>query len=108
MSAVYVSIGNSDDKLSQVDWSAFVKRVLRLVRMHGGVVHGEWYSLPHHRFQNACICFDLIPGSGERIKAKLAEIAAEYRQDSIAWAAAETEFIAPPDAPGRAGEAQES
>ncbi|MCO6011446.1 hypothetical protein NE236_41505 [Actinoallomurus purpureus] len=94
MTTVYVSIGNSDDKLRQVDWSLFVNRTVRLIRVYGGVIHGEWYSLPHHRWQNACICFEPIAGSADRIKEQLAKIAARFGQDSIAWAEApETQFI---------------
>jgi len=99
---VYISIGNSDDKLSQADWSSFVLDVDRAfdaaVRYEGARVHGRWYSLPHEPWQNACWCAewhaDLVH-TVEGLKRKLAAIARSYRQDSIAWSVAETEFIAP-------------
>lgn len=102
MSTVYISIGNSDDKLSQADWASFVLDVDRAfeaaVRYEGARVHGRWYSLPHEPWQNACWCAEWHPDLAhivEALKRKLACVARMYGQDSIAWAVAETEFIKP-------------
>jgi hypothetical protein len=98
---VYISIGNSDDKLTQADWSSFVLDVDRAfeaaVRYEGARVHGRWYSLPHDEpWQNACWCAEWHDDLGHvatALKRTLATIARAYRQDSIAWAEATTEFI---------------
>ncbi len=94
---VYVSIGNSDDKLSQAEWHRFFVetgfRIRRAVEAGGGQVHGQWVSEPASAWQNACWCAVLNPDSAEQLKMSLAHLAADFRQDSIAWAEAETTFI---------------
>lgn len=99
---VFIMIGNSDDKLSQADWSSFALDVDRAfeaaVRYEGARVHGRWYSLPNEPWQNACWCADWDPQLGhvvDALKRKLATIAWAYRQDSIAWSEATTTFIGP-------------
>lgn len=92
---VYISIGNSDDKLSQKEWHNFVIAMIARVKTLAFAAHGEWYSDPMAPWQNACWCLEFTAGSPELTEARevLAEIRDEFRQDSIAWAVAETEFI---------------
>ena len=91
---VYISIGNSDDKLPQAEWAEFVMRIQALMQAYG-TIHGEWYSLPNQRWQNACWCLETYDGERGVLRKRLSEIARNYRQDSIAWAEATTERIAP-------------
>lgn len=106
MTTVYISIGNSDDKLSQADWSSYALDVDRAfeasVRYEGARVHGRWYSLPTAAWQNACWCAEWHEDLAyvvDALRRKLASIARDYRQDSIAWAEAPvTEFIGNVDA----------
>jgi hypothetical protein len=96
---VYISIGNSDDKLTQVEWSHFCQETTLAVIGYAGKVHGRWFSLPDSRYQNACWCveFDYATGGDDNaaaLKEELAVLARECKQDSIAWAEVkETEFI---------------
>lgn len=91
---VYVSIGNSDDKLTQADWSRFVVDMDGYVASYADTVHGRWFSAPEARWQNACWCLEFINESDMlATKQAAAEIRKAYRQDSAAWAVAETEFI---------------
>jgi hypothetical protein len=99
---IYISIGNSDDKLSQADWSSYVLDVDRAfnsaVQFEGAWVHGRWYSRPDEPWQNACWCAEWdedLRHVVEALQRKLASIARQYRQDSIAWAEAQTTFIGP-------------
>ena len=91
---VYVSIGNSDDKLTQAEWSQYVVEIIaRVVSI--GHAHGAWYSLPHAPYQNACWCveFDNAEDLAEG-REVATEVRRKWRQDSIAWAEApRTEFI---------------
>lgn len=90
----YVSIGNSDDKLSQVKWAQFQASVLCTVQIYANKIHGVWYSLPVTPFQNMCIAFECHePERLESVKAHLRILAGQYQQESIAFAKAETEFI---------------
>ena len=97
---VYISIGNSDDRLTQKQWSDFVLEVSAEVTSLGHV-HGAWFSTPAVPWQNACWCVEFTGPDSQaeanvvaEAKKVTAELAAEYKQDSIAWAVAPvTEFI---------------
>jgi hypothetical protein len=92
---VYVSIGNSDDKLTQARWSVFYEQVTFACRNLARRVYGDWLSPPSSQFQNACIAFGIAGGDIAPLKKELRDLAALYGQDSIAWAEARTEFIEP-------------
>lgn len=93
MKIVYISIGNSDDKLSQAEWSTFAQRVSITVRARASAVHGEWHSLPNSEWQNMCICAEFSDPDVPCIRDELAALRKAWKQDSVAWAVAETEFI---------------
>ncbi len=93
---VYVSIGNSDDKLTQSEWSIFYARVDSLLENVAltAQIHGRWLSPGNAPWQNACWCVEVPESAVDKLKADLANLARVYRQDSIAWAVApETEFL---------------
>jgi hypothetical protein len=92
---VYVSTGNSDDKLSQKEWADFLFEVDHSVQGHAAEVHGQWFSSPRSPWQNACWCLEIGPEAGASLRRSLARHAARFRQDSIAWAEAQTMFIGP-------------
>lgn len=91
---VYISIGNTDNKLTQQEWAAFWGSIDSLVRRWAIQVYGAWVSPSASPFQNACWCIQWSTRD-TGLKKTLARYAAEYRQDSIAWAIALTEFIQP-------------
>lgn len=90
---VYLSIGNSDDKLTQAEWSQFVvEMIARVVSI--GHTHGAWFSLPHTPYQNACWCVEYATADDlAEAREVTVEIREKYRQDSVAWATASTEFL---------------
>lgn len=94
---VYVSIGNSDDKLTQKEWSAFWHEVNNLVASRRTTIHGRWMSAPNVEYQNACWCFEYDQNSDFQygdLQDQLASCARRYNQDSIAWAVvSETKFL---------------
>ena len=92
---VYVSIGNSDDKLSQKGWHEFWIALRSAVVQAAEEIHGEWLSIPVAPYQNACICFDIHVSNAARLKEELASIAHVFRQSAITWAEASTEFLLP-------------
>lgn len=91
---VYVSIGNSDDRLTQAEWADFVQAVRNVAAAYPKAVHGEWFSAPNSPYQNACWCleFDNVADASEA-RTSLTIQRKHFRQDSVAWAVAETEFI---------------
>lgn len=91
---VYVTVGNSDDKLSQVEWFEYVTTVDTLLREYGQRIHGEWYSAAASPWQNACWCVEVPAANIAVLKQHLKAQAQVFRQDSIAWAVAPTvEFL---------------
>ena len=102
----YFTIGNSDDKLTQFRWSAFVTRVHLAVDRavsHGAVTEFCGYSAPAAPWQNAIWCVRL-PDDGvrARLRVDLQKLAAAYEQDSIAWAEADTVEMLTADTPATA------
>lgn len=90
---VYISAGNSDDKLTQRDWALLQTRIVNEIRQLAHI-HGNWYSAPHAAFQNMCVCAEMTEASAGMLKATMAELASQFRPDSIAWAEVpSTEFL---------------
>lgn len=91
---VYVSIGNSDDKLPQREWSDFAEEFANVIAGLALRVHGVWFSEPSAPFQNACVCAEVCPVDVNDLKAALTATREEFRQESVAWAVvSKTEFI---------------
>lgn len=93
---VYISIGNSDDNLSQKEWSDYWHEVNNLMAGMRIKFHGRWTSNTHDEYQNACWCveFNAVDSWIDYLKSRLGGIAEKHRQDSIAWAVVkDTEFI---------------
>ena len=100
---VYIGIGNTDNKLTQQEWVQFIESVESVVE--GMPLHGAWFSRPDAPWQNACWLMDISQNSPVYIadmKARLSMLAQRYKQDSIAWAEAETEFLPPQPDPAPA------
>ena len=55
-----ISIGNSDDKLSQAEWARFVMEMRDLLCSSGVQIHGEWFSLSDRPWQNANWCVEVL------------------------------------------------
>ncbi len=103
MITVYLTIGNSDDKLSQAAWSAYcddVTYVVNAAARDGGRVHAACFSSPTVPWQNAIWCVELDDGRAAVLRRALALLARRYRQDSIAWAQVDqVDMIEPPPEP---------
>lgn len=102
MITAYVTIGNSDDKLSQAAWSAFCDDVTYAVSsaaQHGGQVHAACFSSPTVPWQNGIWCAELDDAGAGALRTALRRLAHRYRQDSIAWAQVDQVEFLPPLAP---------
>lgn len=99
---VYVSIGNSDDKLGQQVWSNFAHQVHAEIAARATQIHGVWYSATDSPYQNMCIAFEIQPFKVNDLRTRLALAAKAFVQDSILWAVAPVlEFIGPDEAMDR-------
>lgn len=93
---VYVTIGNSDDNLSQRAWAAYWADVDQVVVMMAAEVHFVGAALPCTEYQNACWSFE-IPGRDlDLLTRHLSILAGRYKQHSIAVAIARVSFVGPP------------
>lgn len=96
MVTAYVSIGNSDDKLSQARWAVFFSETSLVLRAAAWAVHGQWVSEPASSWQNACWCIEVNCRLIDLLKENLRLLAKEFEQDSITWAEVPAvEFMGP-------------
>lgn len=90
-----VSIGNSDDKLTQKEWISFCESVDYFIRLYANQVHFYGHGLPNRIWQNACWIFELKEAEWEepKLKFELEQLTEKYKQDSIFWQSGKAEFI---------------
>lgn len=79
-----VQIGNSDDRLPQAAWSAFIMATWSGVQLLAKTVHFEGYSNPTASWQNACWVFEIDDDDADHLRVELIGVAKRYRQDCIA------------------------
>lgn len=98
---IFVSIGNSDDKLTQVQWSQFYETVDEEIRAavedSVGTIFGAWTSDTTDPWQNACWAFTFGHRTPDEardwLRGRLGLYAQNWRQDTIAWTEGTPEFI---------------
>lgn len=94
MITVYVSVGNSDDRLTQQQYSGFVSLVDKVLDARVSRIHGAWVSESAAAYQNACWCVDVPEDHVEFLRLDLSAVARQFRQDSIVWAEVKgTDFL---------------
>ncbi|MGH3783157.1 MAG: hypothetical protein ACRDZY_08375 [Acidimicrobiales bacterium] len=93
MSTVHAAIGNSDDKLSQRDWSSYLEDFHLVMVTAATQVHGVWHSAPVSQFQNACIAAEVAPEALDGLRAALLSLRRRHRQESVAFNVSETELV---------------
>lgn len=90
-----VQIGNSDDKLTQAEWRDFWVETDASVRPTGRV-HFAGTSSATAPWQNAAWVVELANDEmGSWLERRLADLAAKYRQNSIAMTVGHTKFVVP-------------
>lgn len=91
---VVIAIGNSDNHLTQEAWSRYWHSVDGMVENLNDVeVHGRWMSEANSRYQNAAWSIVLSASLADAMKESLADVAAAFEQDTIAWLEGTTEMI---------------
>lgn len=94
MQTVYVSIGNSDGKLTPRQWAHFWHETNEWLQ-DWAEVHGQWHSLPTMIWVNACWRVEVLEDQEQDLKLGLEALAKKYNQNSISYAVAKTEFLTP-------------
>lgn len=90
---IVIQIGNSDDKLTQREWSSYANRVAMYIDSYKSQHHFSGTSNAVSPWQNACFVFDIPTSERESLIKGLRNIATEFRQESIAIMTGTTEFI---------------
>lgn len=93
---MHVAIGNSDGRLTQLEWSRFHGETNRILGAFASQFFGRWVSPSTSEYQNACWALELKPEySPDSLKTALARLAKKWQQDSIAYNESETDFVTP-------------
>ena len=93
MKTITVQIGNSDDKLTQREWSAFCQKLFMWCDSFGNI-HFAGGSPTEKFWQNYAVVFNMRDESDEPyLKDQISRLGQRFNQDSIAWTEGETEFI---------------
>lgn len=92
---ITVQIGNSDNKLTQVEWSAFCQEVDKAVMSRTPNVYFHGFSHGAAPWQNACWVADFEKPPLLHLRYDLRGLAVKYRQESIALTTGTTEFVTP-------------
>ena len=94
MKTVYISIGNSDDKLTQEEWAGYCMSLHQMAADFSNQIFGVWYSLPNSEYQNMCIAFSYSEDDHNDLIIELDDLRKHFNQTSIAFAEVpETKFI---------------
>jgi hypothetical protein len=94
VSAAFICVGNSDDKLPQRQWVSLQLEIRMAIQETAAAILGDWHSAPDSIYQNACWCIEIDGDEVPELKGHLAALATVYKQQSIAWnACTDTEFL---------------
>ncbi len=93
MATVVIQIGNSDDKLSQAEWSEFVSYVRDAVGQYSEQIHFDGGSKIDAPWQNVCFVSEVLSDRHDQLMDELRRHRKVYRQESVAVTVGETEFV---------------
>lgn len=93
MKTITISIGNSDNKLTQKEWSEFVERVNKLILMNATRVHFFGGAANWMPWQNVAWIFDCEDRKIHAFKEALTFLRMAYQQDSACYLESVTELI---------------
>lgn len=93
---ITVQIGNSDNQLTQAEWSEFVHETGKMLTNRSGQIHFHGCSHGAAKWQNAAWVAEVWnPQTAEEIRTDLRILARQFRQESIALTTGNTEFVSP-------------
>ena len=92
MRTITIQIGNSDDKLTQKEWSSFYWEIASAVLAAGGV-HFAGTSPSFEPWQNACWVVVVDDSKVAALREQVVTIRTKFRQESVAWTEGETAFV---------------
>ena len=93
MKNVVISIGNSDNRLTQQEWFHYVDEVSWLISKSKAHVHFFGASENYKPWQNVAWWIEINDFELLHLKIHLKNVREYYKQDSVAMLEGETEFI---------------
>ena len=93
MKTIIIQIGNSDNKLRQVEWADFVETIKNIIGRYAVAIHFFGGSSNWENWQNACWVFDVNKADRIALSDALTAVRQKYQQDSLAWTEGKTVFI---------------
>lgn len=90
---ISVQAGNSDNKLTQQQWSEFVSELGGILAVHERVRHFFGGSETYAPWQNVCWICEIDAGKIESLKGQLRESRLSYRQDSVCLLVGQPVFV---------------
>jgi hypothetical protein len=90
---VVIQIGNSDDKLTQKEWSEYANKVRASIDFCATETHFSGNSPADAPWQNSCWVAVVPVQKREFLFDELKKVAGKFRQDSIAVMVGQTEFL---------------
>ena len=88
-----VQIGNSDNKLTQSDWSNFYRETIGIIKRHADQVHFSGASYSSEPWQNAAFVFEIDTEKEVDFLTELSACCNKFDQNSIAVTFGDTRFI---------------
>lgn len=93
MKTIVVQIGNTDNKLTQQEWSKYVETMNHFLRCHINTVHFAGGSPTESPWQNYCWVGVAYIADWDFFAKHLNQIRLRFNQDSVAVTLGETQFI---------------
>lgn len=93
MTTICISIGNSDNKLTQMEWSAFVSDLDKIIQKYEATRHFFGGSVTWAAWQNVMWCCELPTDSVDEIKRAISLVRIHYRQDAAFILYGSGEFV---------------
>jgi hypothetical protein len=88
---ITLQIGNSDNKLTQIEWSAYARAVHALVEHYAANIYYHGFPAGDAPWQNACWVFDIEEDA--TLKELLTKGREFFDQEAIAWTEGVTVMI---------------
>lgn len=77
--------GNTDNKLTQQEWSAFIADLTEIIQAYASEVYFKGGPATNEPFQNFCWVFEADSVTSIQIQSRVTVIRVQYQQDSVAW-----------------------
>lgn len=90
---ISLQAGNTDNKLSQLEWYKFVRRLGEILGCYESARHFFGGSETYAPWQNVCWVCEIEIGKLEELKLALADVRQLYQQDAVCLLVGEAQML---------------